>query len=1059
MHFTEEQQQAIYETGHNIIVSAGAGSGKTAVLTERIIEKLKSGISLSELVVLTFTNAAAFEMKERVRKKLVKEVEAGNVALASQSDLLDTADICTFDSYSLALVKKYHYLLGLEKDVNICDSVMIESKKKELMDDVFRELFEEEDSCFLAFMDTFTLKSDQKMQTAMLSMYRKLETIQKKDEFLDTYASAHYNPSFEEKLIHDYTKVILREKDSMLRILVQMEDVIHNEVLRDWYEKLYTILEPLEHVNTYDEIVALLPKSLPSMTTSKKVEDEEKEEVKKYYDPLKKYYQAIKELCDYESAQSMIDEYRSTKESAKAVIKILKQFEEKLMALKKKYQVFEFSDITRFGVILFEKYPDIRKQYQSKIKEIMIDEYQDTNDIGDYFISLIANNNVYMVGDVKQSIYSFRNANPSLFMEKYKSYQDPNVGCKIDLMKNFRSRREVLSSINFLFERWMNERLGGVNYTEGHEMIFGNTSYEEKGACEVDHQLEVLDYAYLDRSYRKEEIEAFLIASDIAKKIKEHYPVFDMKEGKIRDLEYRDITILMDRKTNFDLYKKIFTYLQIPMNIHKEDGFVISDEIFVLHSILTILTCMQKKDYNSTTFRHHVMGLLRSFLFSYQDEEIFSMFLDAKEKNISFYQAWKERESLVEALSNIREVYQLLPTLSLEQLLRKILETFHFYEKLMTKTDVALTHAKMEYCLNLAQSLEKLGYDLPQFTDYFKTAYEEKIDVQFQMGKETQNAVQLMTIHKSKGLEFPLCYYSGLYKTFSKEDFKDRYLLNQTYGFVLPVWEEGLKDTILKTLVKEEYYEKDISEKIRLFYVATTRAKEKMIMVAPLQDYEQEIDDTTDANKLRYRSFLDMLISIKNALKPYCRSVSLDDTACTHDYDKIPTIERKEEITIPFTYFHYEGKKEERQRGRYSKKSTLPDLKERDMMEKGTEFHRLLELIDWNNREAFYQEHHIDGSITKLIEQFFKVTFLKDIQPIEIYREYEFTDEGRHGMIDLLIETENTFLIVDYKLKNIDSKSYDDQLNGYRTYLKKITNKEIKCYLYSIIDGIYREIK
>ena len=316
-----------------------------------------------------------------------------------------------------------------------------------------------------------------------------------------------------------------------------------------------------------------------------------------------------------------------------------------------------------------------------------------------------------------------------------------------------------------------------------------------------------------------------------------------------------------------------------------------------------------------------------------------------------------------------------------------------------------------------------------------------------------------MTIHKSKGLEFPLCYYSGLYKTFSKEDFKDRYLLNQTYGFVLPVWKEGLKDTILKTLVKEEYYEKDISEKIRLFYVATTRAKEKMIMVAPLQDYEQEIDDTTDANKLRYRSFLDMLISIKNALKPYRRRVSLDDTACTHDYDKIPTIERKDEITIPFTYFHYEGKKEERQRGRYSKKSTLPDLKERDMMEKGTEFHRLLELIDWNNREAFYQEHHIDGSITKLIEEFFQVAFLKDIQPIEIYREYEFTDEGRHGMIDLLIETENTFLIVDYKLKNIDSKSYDDQLNGYRTYLKKITNKEIKCYLYSIIDGIHREIK
>ncbi len=1059
MHFTEEQQQAIYETGHNIIVSAGAGSGKTAVLTERIIEKLKSGISLSELVVLTFTNAAAFEMKERVRKKLVKEVENGNAALASQLDLLDTADICTFDSYSLGLVKKYHYLLGLEKEVNICDNVMIESKKKELMDDVFKELFEEEDPCFLAFVDTFTLKSDQKLQSAMLTMYRKLETIQKKDEFLDTYEKTHYNPSFEEKLIRDYTKVILREKESMLGLLEQMENVIHNEVLRDWYEKLHMVLEPLIHADTYDEIVALLPKSLPSMTASKKVEDEEKEEVKKYYDPMKKYYQTIKELCDYESASDIIDEYRSTKESAQAVIKILKRFEEKLMQLKRKYQVFEFSDITRFGVLLFEKYPEIRKQYQSKIKEIMIDEYQDTNDVGDYFISLIANNNIYMVGDVKQSIYSFRNANPSLFMEKYKAYQDPSVGCKIDLMKNFRSRREVLSSINFLFERWMNERLGGVNYNEGHEMIFGNTSYEEKGASNVDHQLEILDYAHLDHSYRKEEIEAFLIASDIAKKIKGHYPIFDMKEGKIRNLEYRDITILMDRKTNFDLYKKIFTYLQIPMNIHKEDGFVISDEIFVLHSILTILTCMQKKDYNSTTFRHHVMGVLRSFLFSYPDEEIFSLFLDVKENNISFYQAWKEKESFAESFSKIKEVYQLLSTLSLEQLLRKILETFCFYEKLMTKTDVALTHAKMEYCLTLAQSLEKLGYNLSQFTDYFKTAYEEKIDVQFQMGKETQNAVQLMTIHKSKGLEFPLCYYSGLYKTFSKEDFKDRYLLNQTYGIVLPVWREGLKDTILKTLVKEEYYEKDISEKIRLFYVATTRAKEKMIIVAPLQDYEQEIDDTTDANKLRYRSFLDMLISIKNALKPYCRSVSLDDTSRTHDYDKMPAIERTSEVKKPFTYFDYKGKKEEKQRGRYSKKSTLPDLKEREMMEKGTEFHRFLELIDWNDREKFYKTHHIDSSVVKWIEQFFQAPFLKEVKPIEIYREYEFTDEGRHGVIDLMVETKDRFMIVDYKLKNIDAKSYDEQLNGYRTYLKKITDKEIKCYLYSIIDGIYREIK
>lgn len=1057
--WTEEQQRAITEKGSNILVSAGAGSGKTAVLTERIVTKLKEGISLEELVVLTFTNAAAFEMKERVRKKLLEEIENGATDLEEQLDLLDSASICTFDSFSLSLVKKYHYLLGIDKNVSICDTVVLEMQKKKIMEDVIHSFFERKDEKFLRFMDTFTMKDSTKIEKVLLSFSSKLESLYHKEEYLKHYLENFYSLEKIEQNIAEYTEIIRKKIGPVFVEIERMDSKIGDPLLLAWFEKLRNILLPLESANTYDAIASALPPSLPSLPSSQKIDEEEKEEIKENYVSLRKAYDAVKELTSYQSIDEIKEEIYRTKESIEVVLSLLKEYEERLLEFKKGHSLFEFSDIGRFGVQILEKYPSICLEYREKIKEIMIDEYQDTNDIGDYFISLIAHDNIYMVGDVKQSIYGFRNANPTIFMEKYDAYAKEKGGIKIDLMKNFRSRKEVLSSINFIFERIMDTRVGGADYPNGHEMIFGNKVYEEEETS-YDHMVELYTYEE-DKSFRKEEIEAFLIGQDIRKKVEEKYPVLDKKTNHLRPCQYEDFTILMDRKTDFDLYKKIFTYLKIPLYIHKEESFVESSEIYVIQNICILLNAIQEKDFYSSTFSHAFLSVGRSFLFSYKDDVLFSLFLEAKEKKESLYTAFLENPFFTEMYNALHNVLVKMQNLSLKEIVKEIYKSFSFYTKIETLGNPSLLSAKLTYLIDVCASLEDLGYGLSHFITYLQTASKEKLDVSFKMESENGAAVSMMTIHKSKGLEFPICYYAGLYKTFSKEDFKDRFLWNPKYGFVVPVFEEGLKDTIYKTLVKENYYEKDISEKIRLFYVALTRAKEKMILVSPSPKEYLDIEEKVPTElRLQYRSFKDMIYSLQRILLPFTKSFLLTDLSITKDYEKIV---RQEILHRPIQQnietFSLSLEKERRENTLFSSASPLLDEKTKDNIEIGKKIHACLENIPFLGREEFYQKYSISPFFREKIEAFFSTPFLPNLENATIYREYEFVSiEGNVGIIDLLIETEDTIYVIDYKLREIDKESYIKQVQSYMKYIQSITHKKIEGYLYSILEERYKNI-
>ena len=1072
--WTDEQWEAIYKDGTNVIVSAGAGSGKTAVLTERIIEKLKSGISINNLIVLTFTNAAAFEMKNRVRKKIIKEVEKGNTSLKSELDLIDQAIITTFDSFSLSLVKKYHYLLNIDKDISIADNIIISMHKKKIMNEVFTNFYELKDINFLKFIDTFSIKDDIKLQEAILSISSKMDILYNKSDYLDNYLNDFYKEEVINQSIQDYIKILNNYKNNIKLYLEDISYDCKSDIGVSFYEKLCSALEPLFDLNTYDDVSdAVKFIKLPTLPRSKDADELEIEKIKDNYETLKKEFTNLKVLCEYDSELDIFNEIMSTKDTVAIIIDIIKEYDKRLFEFKKSNNLYEFNDIMRLAINILENNDNIRNEYKDNIKEIMIDEYQDTNDIGDYFISLIANNNIYMVGDIKQSIYGFRNANPGIFMSKYDDYKNNINGYKIDLIKNFRSREEVLDGINYIFKRIMDKKLGGADYTDGHEMVFGNLNYSKLGKTKQNNNLEILDYEYKETDYKKkykqEEIEAFIVASDIKKKIDSHYQVFDKDNNILRDINYSDIAILIDRKTSFDLYKKIFTFLNIPVTIHKDEEFVYSNEIYVINSILRILLSIKDKEYYLEYFDHAFISLARSFVCEYTDDDIFDVFLKAKNDNTYIINVISKHDKFKFLFDKLSYLANYAKNNTLTSLLKEIYKEFDIYNNISKIGNVSSVSIKLDYLLDIVKNLEDLGYNLKDLVDYFNESITTKNDLTFSVGANATNSVNIMTIHKSKGLEYHICYYVGLNKQFSKADLKERYLYNNHYGIVVPVFNEGIKETIYKVLINNLYKENDISEKIRLLYVALTRAKEKMIIVSNLADSDHDYinynnDIVSDNERLNYKSFYDMLVSIKKDLSYYTSKINLEDINVSKDYELNKNVDYRKLIEKSNEVLSYQSINIEKKvivQKHFSTRSLETSKEIEHNLEIGIKFHEYLEYLNFKNIEEDFKKYNIDSFYQDRIKKFLNMPFMTNLESASIYKEYEFIYNEKdeyHGIIDLLIEFDDKIIIVDYKLKEINKEAYQEQVNGYINYIKAISNKPVKGYLYSILDSKYIQV-
>lgn len=1023
--WTDEQLNAINKEGSNIIVSAGAGSGKTAVLSERVLRKLKNGVGIDNLLILTFTKAAAAEMKERIRKKIK---EAG---LTEQLDKVDNAYITTFDSYALSIVKKYNYLLNVSKDISIVDQSIIDIKKQELMSEVFDDLYQEKNINFLSLIDEFCTKDDLEIRSSVIDMNNKLDMLYKKDLYLKDYIETYYNDLFIDDRIQEYEDILISKLGNINRNLLELED----EVEAEYFDKVNSCLEELLISNSYDSIKSNLV-TLPNLPKNSS------DEAKKIKESISKGLNELSKMCLYRDKEEIKNSIYQTKDYVLAIIEIINRFDEKLNLYKNEEDLYEFTDIAKMAIKVLEENECVREEIKNNLNEILIDEYQDTNDLQDLFISYIENNNVYMVGDIKQSIYRFRNANPNLFKSKYEDYSELKNGVKIDLNKNFRSREEVLSNINLIFDYIMDSQLGGADYVKSHRMIFGNSTYNNEGKMSHSNDIEIYNYPFDKTSeYKKEEIEIFIIANDIKQKVENKYQVFDKDTLEVRNIKYSDIAILLDRSTNFNLYKKIFEYLNIPLTIYKDESITESVDISIIKNIINLVI---NRSYD-VDFKYSFISILRSYLFNMNDNDIFKYFID---KN------YKESELM-------KIIYSIdFKDMSCEELLLEIIDKFNFYEKIITVADVEKHIVVLDYLIDISKKLSKMGYTILEFYNYLEEILNNNYDITFDSFKNPE-AVKIMTIHKSKGLEFNICYYAGLYSKFNISDLKERFIYDNKLGIMTPYFDNGIRYTIYKDLLKEKYLQDEISEKIRLFYVALTRAKEKMIVVAPLDNEEVHVDNIVPLNeRLKYASFLDIINSIKSKIGNYITNIDLDSIYLTHDYNFIKKSNYKESIEIIDEVIELEEvniENEEVVERHFSKENNkLITKEEAKNMKMGLIIHSIFENIDFSNPN--YDE--LSDFERQKVQKFIESGILEGV--INTYKEYEFIysedSVEYHGIIDLLLEYSNEYKIIDYKLKGITDEAYIKQLNGYKEYIESISNKPVRIYLYSIIDENLKKI-
>ena len=1026
MAWTNEQKEAIYTEGTNIIVSAGAGSGKTAVLTERVLEKVKKGISVDNLLILTFTKMAAKEMKERIGDKLKKE------GLTSELAKLDTADITTFDAYALSVVKKYHYYLNVSKDINIIDESVITLYKRKILKDIFEELYEENNHEFIDFIQEYCIKDDKDIFEFILNINSKLDLKTNKREYLDNYINTVYDEVKIDNDIDNYIKVILRLISNINDYLEYIDD-------DDYLAKLYDVISPLLSAKSYDDIKSNISIKLPILRGASDI-------TREYRDKIKSTIDEIKKLTTYDSYDDIKRGILSTKGNAKVIIDIIKKLDDITYNYKVKYNSYEYSDISALAIKLVRDNKEIREEIKNNLNEILIDEYQDTNDVQEEFISYISNNNVYMVGDIKQSIYRFRNANPYIFKNKYDTYSNNIGGIKIDLNKNFRSREEVINNINLLFDRIMDNDIGGADYSLSHRMIYGNLMYKGDGDNKEDNNFSVYNYLN-DTTFKNNEVEAFIIADDIKNKINSGYRAFGKDTNGVRKIKYSDFAILLDSSKSFDLYKKILEYNGIPTSIVKSVNLTDGEVVLVIKNIISFIIKINDNKIDNE-FKKLFISIGRSFLFNTDDNVLFDYFLNNNFKDSDIYKI-------------SYNITKRLNTISLEEIIDLIVDNFDFYNKLFLLGDYNANILRIQKLKEITNSLINLDYDIYDYQKYLDDIISNNLKLEYSVNDNSTDTVKIMTIHASKGLEFGVCYYGELYNRFNNSDAISKYSYDNKYGIILPYKDKFLYNTIYHNLSYRDYVMENISERIRLFYVALTRAKEKMIFILPSNTKEdnKSIGDIID-NSIRgkYNSFASIMYSLESITKDYYKNIDINDINLSKDYNMISNNNYKEHLKLindkieVNTTCILSSIKENKT---FSKKDIhIVTKEEEDKLLYGRLIHELFECTDFNNLD------NLSDNNKKIIERFLEKV---DISHASIYKEYEFIyDEDNttyHGIIDLMLEYQDNIKIIDYKLKNINDDAYIKQLNGYKDYIEKLFNKKTSIYLYSITLNTLEEIK
>lgn len=883
--WTNEQLQAIQEKDSNILVAAAAGSGKTAVLVERIIHKIiDEQMDIDKILVVTFTNAAASEMRERILEAIYKKLEENpeNIHLQRQIILLNKASICTIHSFCLDVIHNHFYEIDLPSNFKIADTAEIDLLKQEVLDDLFEQKYTENDKDFIELLENYTnYRGDEALQELVLKIYKFIQSspfplkwLQEKLELL----------KIEDKDISQtiWGKLIIQAvEDDIQESIMQLETVKSKMALYPEMTKFYQkicedliIIKDLQNYNSWDELyIKLLNFNFSKWPVDKKVTNDLKEDSKEIRDKVKKH---IKEKtakllsCPQEQAVKDLKIITPILEKlANLVTEFTKNFAEK----KKEKNCIDFNDIEHFALkILLDENnnpTEVAKKYKEKFEEIAIDEYQDSNLVQEAILTSISKgNNIFMVGDVKQSIYKFRQARPELFLQKYDEYknkeektQEDNL--KIQLFRNFRSRQNILNITNLVFESIMSKELGDINYNENEYLNYG-ASYPEPeeiknyaGIAELD----IIDLkedesitAFEGEEDEEEQerveddvLEAKFVANKIQELLNSDYMVFDKKLG-YRKIRPKDIVILLRATSNLSpIYEKEISDLELPVFSDTSGTYLDTVEIQTILSVLKII--------DNPLQDIPLVVVLRSSICNFTDNDLITIRLT--DRNCNFYEALiKTRlicdgdlknkiESFLEKLEKWKSISQYMP---LDEFIWQIYLDTGYYQYVGLLPNGAMRQANLKTLFEKAKQYEKASFkglfNFIQFIDKLKKQNGDLASAKL-IG-ENEDVIRIMSIHKSKGLEFPVVFLCNSHKKFNMQDLNDIILLHQDIGFGPTIMDTTKKikySSIAKDAIKLKMKQETLSEEQRILYVALTRAKEKLYITGRSKDFTKYVQD------------------------------------------------------------------------------------------------------------------------------------------------------------------------------------------------------------------------
>ena len=889
--WTEDQLAAITGRGSNILVAAAAGSGKTAVLVERIIRKIiDDGVDIDKILVVTFTNAAASEMRERILNALYNEIDKAplNTRLRKQVVLLNKASICTIDAFCLDVIRNNFFEVGVSSNFRIADNIELELLKQEAIEEVFEELYLDGDSEFDELVKLYAgYKDDVDLKNIILKIHDFIQSSPFPEEWLKEKIEL-FNPKDTSNFSKTvWGEIILRnfkdELDNSVQLLKGCKSKLERVtelskfelVIADDVNQLLYLESSLDNWDMACEIASNI--KFKTWPTDKKIVSNLKEECKQVRDNAKKRIQAaINQTFIYTTDEAVLD-IRQMYVILERIKDVTLKFEKRFAEKKSAKNIMDFSDIEHVALkILLKKDEDgiyqkseVAKKYREKFEEIAVDEYQDSNLVQEYILmSISSGKNIFMVGDVKQSIYRFRQAKPELFLDKYNKYDlaENENGRKIKLFKNFRSRENVLEVTNLIFQDIMSKDFGEIEYDESEFLNLG-ANYEkipEKGAFLGNAELDIIDLKedkiedeeddeFVQKEiFEKTEIEAKFVAKRIKELIDSKYQVFDKRCG-YRDIKYKDIVILLRATSGVaNIFEKELLNFGIPVFSDQAENYLESIEIKTMLAVLKVID-NPYRDIDLVT-------VMRSIIGDFTDNELIEVRLVKNEG--SFYDSVKEAmvsdkvnvvlqekiKNFVGKINSWRDEEKYLPLN--EFILRIYDETDYYnYVRLMPNGDVRKANLKM--LLDRAKDYEKISFKgLFNFIRYLEKVKNSNSDMQSaKLIGENEDVIRIMSIHKSKGLEFPVAIISRTDKKFNLRDLSDSILMHQDIGFGMQYINYDRKieyTTASKEAIKIKTREESIAEEMRILYVALTRAKEKIIITGVENDLEKSLEQKKD---------------------------------------------------------------------------------------------------------------------------------------------------------------------------------------------------------------------